>query len=164
MSGEGDDRIARPEADPRAVKAGAVTIRQGGAESVSAQEVTIRQGGALRVQAEELSVTQGGIGLASAERVRVTAGTVGAFVADRARLEQTATWVAAARERAILDQSAAAVVVGQAVTARNSVIGLVVTPRLEAVNSRVLMGPGAALAFGAGLGVVLALAGLWRRR
>jgi hypothetical protein len=80
------------------------------------------------------------------------------------RLEQTATSVAASRERALLDQSAAAVVLGRAVTARNSLIGLAIASRLEAANSRILMGPGAALALGAGIGVVLALARLWRGR
>jgi hypothetical protein len=164
MSVKGDEGSAARRDVTREVRAGAVTVRQGGAQSISAEEVTIRQGGALRVRAEEVSITQGGIALASAERIRVTAGTVGAVLADRARLEQTATSVAAARERAVLDQSAAAVVLGRVVTARHSVIGLAVAPRLEAVNTRVLMGPGAALAFGAGLGAVLALARLWRRR
>jgi hypothetical protein len=154
----------RAGAAARAVKTGAVAVHQAGAESISAEEVTIRQGGALRVQADEVKITQGGIALASAEKIRVTAGRVGAFVADRARLEQTAISIAAARESAALDQSAAGVVLARAVTVRDSIIGLAVTPRLEATNVRVLMGPRAALAFGAGVGVVLALARLWRRR
>lgn len=149
---------------PREVKGGAVTIRQGGAESISAEDVTIRQGGAVRVQAERVKITQGGIALASAEKVRVTTSTVGAFLANRVRLEQTVTSVAAVRESATLDQSAAGVVLARTVAVRDSVIGLVITPRLDARNVRVLMGPRAALAFGAGVGVVLALARLWRRR
>lgn len=150
--------------DARKVEASAVTVRQGGAESITAEEVTIRQGGALRVQAKDVRITQGGIALASAEKIRVTAGTVGVFLADRARLEQTATSLAAAREGIALDQSAAAVALGRTVTVRDSIIGLAVSPWLEATNVRVLMGPRAALAFGAGVGIVLALARLWRGR
>ena len=165
MAGETNGKGGEPgRIGPGEVKAGAVTIRQGGAESISAQEVTIRQGGAVSVQAKRIAITQGGIALASAGRIRVTAGTVGAFVADRARLEQVAASVVAARQSATLDQSMAGATVGWTIAARASVIGLAITPRLDARNVRVLMGPRAALAFGAGVGLALALARLWRRR
>jgi hypothetical protein len=58
----------------------------------------------------------------------------------------------------------AGVVIGRTVAVRDSVIGLALSPRLDAHNVRVLMGPRAALAFGAGVGLVLALARLWPRR
>src|SRR5262245_4930479 len=165
MANSADDpRSERPETGPRAVKGGAVSVRQGGAQSIDAEDVAIRQGGALRVKAERVDIVQGGIALASADRIRMTTGTVGAAFADRVRLEQTATTLAAARERLKLDQSAAGVVVGGSVSARDTVIGLALTPRLEATGVRVLMGPRAAMAFGAGLGLVLALARLLRRR
>jgi hypothetical protein len=127
-------------------------------------DVTIRQGGAARVRAKRIKITQGGIGLASADRIRVIAGSVGGFIAERATLAQAAASVAAARERIALDQSAAGVVVAGAVKARDSIIGLALSPRLEGENIRVLMTAPAALAFGAGLGLVLALARLWGRR
>jgi hypothetical protein len=142
----------------------AVTVRQGGARSISAERVEIRQGAAGSVQTGRLRVIQGGIGLASAKRIRVTAGTVGVALGDRAVFEQAMTSVAVARERISLDQSAAGVLLGKSVTARDSAIGLVVTPHLEGTNVRVLMGPQAALAFGAGVGLVLALARFLGRR
>ena len=58
----------------------------------------------------------------------------------------------------------AGVAVGRTIAARDSVIGLAITPRLEGRNVRVLMGPRAALAFGAGVGAVLVLARFWRHR
>jgi hypothetical protein len=85
-------------------------------------------------------------------------------VAGRAKLGQVAASVVAARERASLDQSLAGVALGRTITARDSIIGIAIAPRLDARNVRVLLGPRAGLAFGAGLGVVLVLARLWRRR
>ena len=90
---------------------------------------------------------------------------MGAALGDRTILAQSGDGHrGAARKTASLEQSAAGVVVGQSVSVRDSVIGLVVTPHLEGSNVRVLMDVRAALAFGAGVGVVLALMGLWGRR
>lgn len=46
----------------------------------------------------------------------------------------------------------------------HSAVGLLLTGRLEGQGVRVLMGPQAAFAFGAGAALVLSLLGLWRRR
>jgi hypothetical protein len=51
------------------------------------------------------------------------------------------------------------VVTGEA-RVRDSAIGLLITPRFEGDGNRVLFGPQAALAFGAGVGLVLTVARL----
>jgi hypothetical protein len=134
-----------------------VTIRQGGARSVAADNVVIRQGGAARARAEQLSVIQGGVALARADKLEVTAGGVGAVLANDVGLAQTAAQIVAARESVELDQSAAGLVVGGEMRARDSAIGLLITPRFEGHGNRVLFGPSAALAFGAGLGLAMLL-------
>jgi hypothetical protein len=145
------------------VSARSLTIRQGGARSVTAHEVTVRQGGIVQVDAQNVAVTQGGVAVATTETLRLTAGGLGAVLADRAVLEQSMAHVVAARERVEMDQAAVALVAGRAIAVRDSVIGLLVTPRLEGQGVRVLLGPRAALALGAGVGLVLGLLGLWRR-
>ena len=146
------------------VTARVVTVRQGGARFVTAHEVTVRQGGIGRVQAENVEVTRGGVGLASAGTLRVTAGATGPVLADKVVLEQSMAQVIAARERVEMDQAAGGIVVGGSVHVRDSVIGLLVTPRFEGREGvRVLMGPQAAFAFGVGVAAVLYLVGLWYR-
>jgi hypothetical protein len=141
-----------------------LTIRQGGARSVTAHDVTLRQGGIVRLDAHAVDITQGGVALATTERLRLTAGGMGAVLADQARLEQSMAHVVAARERVDMDQAAAAVVVGRAVEVRDSAIGVLLTPNFRGQGVRVLMGPKAAFAFGAGVGLVLSLVGFVRRR
>jgi hypothetical protein len=60
-----------------------------------------------------------------------------------------------ARESVTLDQAAAGFVASKAVRARDSAIGLVLARELHGEGVRILMGPRAA--FGAGLGLALAL-------
>jgi hypothetical protein len=76
-------------------------------------------------------------------------------LANDVGLAQTAAQVVAARETVELDQSAAGIVVGGEMRARDSAIGLLITPRFEGYGNRVLFGPSAALAFGAGVGLVM---------
>jgi len=146
------------------VSAHSLTIRQGGARSVTAHEVSVRQGGIARVDAHTVEVTQGGVAVATTGTLRMTAGGAGAVLADRATLEQSVVQVVAARERVDLDQAAGGLVAGGSVHVRDSAIGVVLTPRFDGQNVRVLMGPPAAFAFGAGAALVLGLLGLWRRR
>jgi hypothetical protein len=146
------------------VTAREVTIRQGGARSITAQNVLIRQGGAGRVEAEQVQVSQGGVALASTKALGVTAGGIGAAIADRAELTQTWAQVVVARNSVNLDQAATGLVVSKTASARDSVIGLLLAREFQGEGVRVLMGPGAAFAFGAGLGVALALLGILRRR
>jgi hypothetical protein len=140
-----------------------LTIRQGAARSVTAHEVSVRQGGIARVDAHEVGVTQGGVAMATAGTLRVTAGSAGAVLAEQATLEQSMAQVVAGRERVAMDQAAAGIVVGGSVHARDSVIGVLLTRQVEGTGVRVLIGPQAAFAFGAGLAVVLAVFRLWRR-
>ena len=64
-----------------------------------------------------------------------------------------------------LDQAAAGLVASRTIRARDSAIGLVLAREFHGDGVRVLMAPRAALAFGAGLGLALALvAGIHRPR
>jgi hypothetical protein len=146
------------------VNAHSLTIRQGGARSVTAHEVRVRQGGIARVDAHDVEVTQGGVALATTETLRLTAGGAWGVLAGRARLDQSAVQVVAAREQVDMDQAAAGVVAGGTVHVRDSAIGVLLTGRFEGQGVRVLMGPQAAFALGAGAALVLSLFGLWRRR
>lgn len=56
------------------LRAGNVSITQGGARDVYAEQVSISQGGAGRVQAESVSVSLGGIAVARAENLTVKEG------------------------------------------------------------------------------------------
>ena len=141
-----------------------VTIKQGGARSIAAESVVIRQGGAAHVRAEQVTIAQGGVGFANTDRLDATGSAVLAVISTDVELSQTAAQVIATRESAGLDQSAAAVVVAGEVTARDSAIGLVITPRFEGEGNRVLFGPATAFAFGAGVGLVMLLARMLRRR
>ena len=141
-----------------------LTIRQGGARSVTAHEVTVRQGGIVRVDAHEVAVTRGGVAVATAGTLRLTAGGTWGVLADRATLDQSMAQVVAARDRVDMDQAAAGIVVGGSVHVRDSAVGLLLTPHFEGQGVRVLLGPQAAFAFGAGAALVLSLFGLWRRR
>jgi len=146
------------------VTAHAVTIRQGGARSVTADAVTVRQGGIGRLHAADVEIVQGGVGLATAGNLRVTAGATGLVLAGTVALEQSMAQVIAARERVEMDQAAAGIVAGGSVHVRDSVIGVLLTPRFEGQEGvRVLMGPRAAFAFGAGIAAVLYLVGSWYR-
>lgn len=104
------------------------------------------------------------MGLARARRLRVTGGVVGGVLADEARVMQTAAQGIAARERVEMDQAAAGVVVSRHVNATQSLVGVLVAGRVEGDEVRVLFGPAAALAFGAGVGAVLGLLGWLRAR
>jgi len=137
-----------------------VTIRQGGARTITAEAVTIRQGGAASVQAKDVEITQGGVVFARADEVEVTAGGVGIALAGAIEIEQSAAQFVAARESVKMDQSAAAVVFTGQARVRDSVIGVIFGSHVEGDNNRVLFGPTAALAFGAGFGVALTLARL----
>jgi hypothetical protein len=81
-----------------------------------------------------------------------------------ARLEQTAAQVVAAGDEVEIDQGAAGLMIARRARVRDSAIGILITPRLQSEGIHVLMGPRAGLAFGAGLGLVLGLFRLWRRR
>ena len=140
-----------------------LTIRQGGARSVTAHEVSVRQGGIARVDAHEVEVTQGGVAVATAGTLRMTAGGAWGVLADRAVLEQSMAQVVVARERIDMDQAAGGIVAGGSVHVRDSAIGVLLTPHFEGQGVRILMGPQAAFAFGAGLAVVFGVLRFWSR-
>jgi hypothetical protein len=68
------------------------------------------------------------------------------------------------RESASLDQAAGGVVVAKTVEARDSAVGLVLAREFHGEGVRILMGPRAAFALGAGVGFGLAVVTAWRRR
>ena len=96
--------------------------------------------------------------MASTDKLDVTAGGVGAILANDVALAQTAAQLVAARESIEVDQSAAGMMIAGDARVRDSAIGLLITPRFEGQGNRVLFGPTAALAFGAGVGLVLTIA------
>ena len=154
--------IGRAGAD--SVAARDVVIRQGGVRSLSARDVIVRQGGVGRLEAQKVSVTQGGVALASTQTLEVTAGGVGGAITDSAALQQSWVQAVVAQESVTLDQAAAGLVASRTVRARDSAIGLVLAREFHGDGVRVLMAPRAALAFGAGLGLVLALVAGIRRQ
>lgn len=113
------------------VRAERVEITQGGANNIDAQSVSISQGGAARVRANELTISQGGVAVARTRRLT---------------LGQNA--------------SAFAVMAEQATVEGPSNILLLVA-RNTSGNVRPLLDWRVAAAFGAGLGLVLAV---FRRR
>ena len=129
-------------------------IRNDGRRTVAANEVSIRQGGAGRVFARDVRVRQGGIGLAKTDSIRVSSGAVGGVFAREASLEQTTAHLVVASKEARLDQAASAVVVAESVHATQSVVGFLVARNVSG-DVRVMFGPRAAFAFGAGLACVI---------
>ena len=109
-------------------------------------------------------VTQGGVVFASTKAMKVTAGGVVAAAAHSAELEQSWAQAVVARESVNLEQTAGGVIISKTAHARDSLIGLVLAREFRGDGVRVLMGPRAALAFGAGLGLALGLLGGLRRR
>lgn len=78
-SDDSDDSDAPIELEPESteigdVRAESVTITQGGANSVEATTVSITQGGAAQVRADDLSVSQGGVAVARTESLTVGEG------------------------------------------------------------------------------------------
>jgi hypothetical protein len=123
------DEAAEPSspAGYGAVRADRVEIVQGGAESVTAETVTISQGGAARVYATDLSISQGGVGLARTTKLSLS-GRSGAL----------------------------AVVADEATLEPNS-LAVVLIARTVKGTLRPIVDWRAAAAFGAGLGLALAL-------
>jgi hypothetical protein len=128
----GDDSDAPIEFDAdTTVRAEAVNLTQGGVQSIDATTVTLSQGGAGQVRADEMTVEQGGVGLARVGNLTLGNGA-----------------------------SAFAVVADQATVEEGSSTFLVVSRSFTGdvkptVDWRV------AMAFGAGLGLVLSI---FRRR
>ena len=76
-AGGSDELESASEAAPEMVgdvRAESVTISQGGANSVEAKTVSITQGGAAQVRADDLSVSQGGVALARTGNLSVDEG------------------------------------------------------------------------------------------
>jgi hypothetical protein len=147
---------------------GDVVIRQGAAKEVRAQTVTIRQGAVVTVDADEVQVSQGGIGLLRANEARLGPGcTSAAIIADSVNLDQAASQFMLVRDSVEMDQSAAGVVVAQRVIAKDSTALLMFANSVDG-EMRVVMDRQSAMtfgaAFGAALGIVLAIFGVLRRK
>jgi hypothetical protein len=145
-----------------------VTIRQGGAKEVRAQSVTIRQGVGVTVDADNVQMVQGAAGLVRASDAHVGPGSSSAaVVADTVKLEQSATKFVLARDSVEMDQSGTGILVGQHITAKDCGAVLMIANSVEG-NVSVVMDRQTAIgfgaAFGAALGLMLAVFGILRRK
>ena len=124
----GDDSDAPVHLDDDGVMRGeSVNLSQGGVKSIEATNVTFSQGGAGQVRAEQMSMEQGGVGLARVENLTLGSGA-----------------------------SAFAVVADQATVEEGSNAFLVITRTLSG-DVRPTIDWRGAMAFGAGLGLVLSI-------
>ena len=118
---------ADEQARSQDVRAEHVELSQGGANAIHATSVNVNQGGAGVVRASEVSVSQGGIGVARAERIAVHAGS-----------------------------SIAVAAAGEVTFEPDSNVMLLIARNVSG-QVRPLIDWRAAAAFGAGLGLVVAL-------
>ena len=145
-----------------------VTIRQGVAKEIRAQDVTIRQGGAITIDADNVHLTQGAVGLVRAGDAELGPGSSSvAVLADSVHLDQASAQFVMARDSVELDQCATGILVGQHITAKDSVAMLMFADKVEG-NVSVVMDRQMAITFGAALGaalgLVLGLFGILRRK
>jgi hypothetical protein len=130
--------------------------------SLEAEHVALRMSAVGRVEAGELRVTQGAVGAARTETLTVEQGAVGAVLADRADISRGYARTIIARQVQI-DRGAARVVIAADVNAQQTAVLFLVARRV-AGDVRVLFDWRGALAFGAALGAVVAIAARLRRR
>ena len=69
-----DDGSALKGVMPQNVKADTVHINQGGAQTIKASTVTVSQGGAGRISADSVTIEQGGLGVARAKTLTLGPG------------------------------------------------------------------------------------------
>jgi hypothetical protein len=146
------------------VEADTVTIRRGGAGRVNAERLEITQGGVGRAEAGEIHVEQGGVGLARAQRVEVRMGGVGAAIGEEIELNQAFARLAVSTGSVKMEQAGAMTVVANDVSfGPQSGVVFLIARRVQG-DVRTLFDWRAAAAFGAAVGLVLALIGPRRRR
>jgi hypothetical protein len=128
LADPGDDSDAPVQLDDDGIMRGEnVNLSQGGVKSIEATNVTFSQGGAGQVRAEQMSMEQGGVGLARVENLTLGSGA-----------------------------SAFAVVADQATVEEGSNTFLVIAKTLSG-DVRPTVDWRGAMAFGAGLGLVLSI-------
>lgn len=145
-----------------------VLIRQGGAREIRAQTATLRQGCALTIDAENVQMVQGGAGLVRTGEAEMGPGSTSvAVLADTVKLEQSGTQFMLARDSVEMDQSGAGILIGQHITAKDSGAIVMIANSVEG-NVYVAMDRPTAItfgaAFGAALGLMLAVFGILRRK
>jgi hypothetical protein len=128
---------------------------------VSAHEVIIRQGGVVQVRADAVQVKQGGLAFARTGEARVTTSTLGGVVADKAELDLSTAAVAMARHHAGSDRRRSR---GPDDARTRQCHRAPRDPGFKGDSNRVLLSPPSAFALRAGVGLVLALLRLLRRR
>lgn len=109
------------------VRGDVVNISQGGAQRIDANEVHLYQGGAVRVRADEMTVDQGGVVVARADRLTLQTGSM--------------AFAVVANEATVNDGASTFLIVARSVRGD-------VQPTIDWRS---------ALAFGAGLGIVLSI-------
>jgi hypothetical protein len=148
------------EADALAIPVRPVVAEDGA--SLEAEQVSLRLSAVGRVEAADLRVAQGAVGAARTQQLTVDQGAVGAVIADRADISRGYARTILARQ-VQLDRGAARVVIAADVNARQSAVMFLVARRV-AGDVRVLFDWRGGLAFGAAVGIVVALLSRMRRR
>jgi hypothetical protein len=139
-----------------AVSADVVSISQGGVQFAQARHVDIVQGGIMQAEATDIAVSQGAIGLARGDRVSLEMGGMLVAVAREASISQAYARQVIAREVDVDQAAIGTLVTARASFARRGLIGILVARQVEG-DVRALLDWRGALAFGAALGVVLAV-------
>ncbi|HEY4633536.1 MAG TPA: hypothetical protein VIH00_06420 [Candidatus Limnocylindrales bacterium] len=152
----GDVPAAETAAGGDAVSADVVSISQGGVQFAQARHVDIVQGGIMRAEATDIAVSQGAIGLARGDRVSLEMGGMLVAVAREARISQAYARQVIAREVDVDQAAIGTLVTARASFARRGLVGILVARQVEG-DVRALLDWRGALAFGAALGVLLAV-------
>ncbi len=141
----------------------ALRVERGALTGVTATEVDLRIGGIGMLDAQEVFVQWGGVGAARAERLEVGLGSVGAVLAGEAKVTQGIAGSIVARD-VVLEQSFVRTLFAQRVTAVRPTGVLVMIAQQVSGDIRPLLDWKGAIAAGAALGLVTAVARLVRDR
>ena len=156
----GDGVLVIPEATPTPT---VIRLERGGIDEAVADRVELRMGGIGRVHATDVSVEWGGIGTARADRVAVDRGSVGAALTGDLQVTQGMARTVLAREAHIEQSYVRTLIAGRVVAERPTGV-LVMIARHVSGDIRPVLDWRGALAAGAGLGLVVSLFRVFRRR
>jgi hypothetical protein len=163
MSDPTPDTHAPGEAQPVTEPVPSLRVERAGIAAVTAGQVEVRMGGIGALSAEDVFVEWGGVGAARADRVAVEFGSVGAALAGEVRVTQGFAGSIVARE-ATLEQGIVRTMVAQRVVVNRPSAVLVMIAQHVTGDVRPLLDWRAALAAGAGFGIVTGLFRVIRSR